>query len=102
MAQLIEIDITRTAPGKLRINSGDVLLFKATGDYLESGEGVVEVLGSFTPGLLLASGEKISAQGTPGTVMVRALQQGTAQITIVRGGPWGTRSESLYELEVEP
>lgn len=102
MAQLIEIDSTIPASEKIKINSGDILLFKATGGYIKSGEEVVEVLGAFSPGHLLSSGEKVSPQGTPGTVLVRALKPGTAQINIVRGDPWNIFRDSVYELQVEP
>ena len=70
MSRLIEIDDPASCPVPLQIRAGDVLMFKASGALLRSGEDAVSVLGSFTTALVTGSGVMVDAHGPPHTVLL--------------------------------
>lgn len=47
MGRLIEIQAEQILPSTLAIRAGDLLVFEASGGHVLSGEGAVELLGTF-------------------------------------------------------
>ena len=82
------VDIEAPAPRRLRVRAGDVLRFAASGGRIEAGEGVVEPLGPFVPGVIGLDDELLSPQGGPAFYVLRAVGPGKARLTLFtsRGG----------------
>lgn len=102
MAHLVTIDSSQDLPPKIHINIGDVLLFKATGGHQLSGSDVMEYIGVFTESFLLPTGEKVYPQGSPGTVLFKALKQGKALLSLVINDAWSDPASKPCEVTIEP
>lgn len=100
MARLIETQSLPDLPSPIRISSGDVLMFSASGGRIQAGSEVLELLGSFVPGLLQEAGEIVSPMGAPGTVMFRARGPGQATIQVITGDPWYGSTTQTLEVQV--
>ena len=101
MGRLIEIQHAQGFPASLTIEPGDMLLFDATGGHVLSGEGVVEFLGPFLPGVVGDNGQILSPMGTPNTVLFFARRLGRATIDVVTGNPWGAFETTTLDIIVE-
>jgi hypothetical protein len=101
MGRLIEVQEAQTCPSPLTLQTGDVLLFHATGGAVESGGDVVEMLGPFLQAVLGDHGGILTAMGAPNTILVRARKPGQAVIDVVTGDPWGASQRTTLRLAVE-
>lgn len=100
MSRLIEIDDPASCPVPLQIRAGDVLMFKASGALLRSGEDAVSVLGSFTTALVTGSGVMVDAHGPPHTVLLLARSAGFARVTVIDGDPFGVPRSTEVSIDI--
>ena len=100
MGRLIEVQTALGVPSSLSLHVGDVLLFKATGGHVQSGD-VVEMLGAFLQAILGDNGHILTPMGAPNTVLFRALRPGRATIDVVTGDPWHAAQTTTLGLTVE-
>ena len=77
MARLIEVQDARTCPSPLTVSLGDLLLFRATGGRVRSGDDVVELLGPFLSAVLGDDGTILTPLGPPNTVLFHARRPGS-------------------------
>ncbi len=101
MGRIIEIQNVRAAPSSLTLRVGDVLLFKATGGHVRSGEDVIEMLGAYLPAVLGNNGEILTPMGAPNTVLFRALRPGRASVDVVTGDPWHAPQTTTLGITIE-
>jgi hypothetical protein len=101
MGRLIEIEHVGEGPPTLTVHVGDVLLFKATGGHVQSGDDVVEMLGAFLPAVQGDNGNILTPMGAPNTVLFRALRPGRASIDVVTGDPWHAPQTTTLAITVE-
>lgn len=103
MAQLIEVDDVNALPSPLTIRIGDVLVVRASGGNIVTGEASIERLGPFITGLPIGdSNELLSPMGSPHTVMFLARGSGPATIEIATGDPFFNPQFIRVEIQVEP
>jgi hypothetical protein len=99
MARLIQIT---TIPSSLKVVVGDVLQFAASGGRVADGDpDVVQLIGTFLRGTATPSGQVISPQGPPSTVLFRAQQEGRAIIHVMSGDPFRSAKKTDVEIVVE-
>ncbi|MDX6694042.1 MAG: hypothetical protein QOF02_1645 [Blastocatellia bacterium] len=101
MGRLIEIAPEQPLPPSLTLRVGDLLSFAATGGHVQSGSGVVEILGPFITGLLLDDSRILSPEGTPGAVFFLARRPGRATIDVITGDPWSAPHTKTMVITVE-
>jgi hypothetical protein len=101
MGRLIEVETARGIPSSLALQMGDVLLFKATGGHVQSGEDVVEMLGVFLLATLGDNDKILTPMGAPNTILFRALRPGRATIDVVTGDPWHASQMTALGITVE-
>src|SRR6266852_2596509 len=101
MSRLIEIQHGQDIPASLTVKSGDVLLFRATGGWVQSGSEVVEVIGHFVAGVLANNGELLFPAGAPDTVLFQAKTPGRATIDVVTGDPYRASRTTTLDITVE-
>ena|ERR1043165_6546394 len=100
MPRLIEVqDVAAPAP-HLTAQTGDVLLFRAAGARLLSGSGVLEPLGPFVTAVLAGTGEVLTPEGPPNTVLVRANGPGRAQLEVISGDPFHNPQTVTWTVSV--
>ncbi|MDM0065422.1 hypothetical protein [Variovorax sp. J31P207] len=102
MARLIEIPDVAACPSPLRVQSGDVLVLRASGARIDAGFDSVVVLGPFTAAMLGDNGEVIAAMGAPGTVLLQAREPGDASITVIGGDPFHAPRTIMVRISVQP
>ena len=103
MAQLIEIDDVNALPSPLTIRIGDVLLVRASGGNIVTGEACIERLGPFITGLPTGgSNELLSPMGSPNTIMFLARNAGPATIEVATGDPYFNPQFTRIEVQVDP
>ena len=103
MAQLIEIDDVNALPSPLTIRIGDVLLVRASGGNIVTGEASIERLGPFITGLPLSdSNEILSPMGSPNTLMFVARSAGFATIEVATGDPYFNPQFTRVDVQVDP
>jgi hypothetical protein len=102
MGRLVEIKSVQSLPPRLTIGIGDLLIFRAAGGHITSGEGILEILGPFMPGLILEDGTILSPMGAPNAVAFFARHPGQATIDVVTGDPWHSPQTARLEITVEP
>lgn len=95
MSRLIEIQDLDALPPALKVQSGDVLWFAATGGRAGPSDGkmnesadVVSLLGIYMQCVIGTNGQVLSPLGSPNTVLFLARQSGRARIEVVTGDPW--------------
>jgi hypothetical protein len=76
-------------PSRLTLRLADVLVVRASGGHVRSGD-AVELLGAYVPATLTNDAEIISPASAPNTVLFVARREGTSRIAIVLGDPWHT------------
>ena len=101
MARLIEVQDARVCPSTLELSPGDVLLFRATGGRVHSGDEVIELLGPFLQGVLGDDGRILAPAGLPNRVIFRARQPGRARIDVITGVPLHNPQTFTISLTVE-
>lgn len=101
MARLIEVQDARTCPSPLTVYLGDMLLFRATGGRVRSGDDVVELLGPFLSAVLGDDGTILTPIGPPNMVLFRARRPGRARIDAVTGDPFHTSQTTTLDITVE-
>lgn len=102
MARLIEIQDVAACPSPLRVQSGDVLVLRASGARIDAGSNAVDVLGAFSAAMLGDNGEVLAAMGAPGTVLLQARQPGDASITVIGGDPFHAPRTTIVRISVQP
>lgn len=102
MARLIEIENVQQLRSPLSLRTGDVLMVKASGGFVQAGEGVVERLGPFMPGLMQNDQSILSPMGSPGTVMFLARHPGQATVAVVSGDPFFNPEHIGVDIRVDP
>lgn len=100
MGRLIEVQNVLSAPSNLSLQVGDMLLFRATGGHVLSGN-VVEMLGAFLEAILGDDGNILTPMGAPNTVLFRALRPGRATIDVVTGDPWQATQTTTLAITVQ-
>jgi len=100
MSRLIEIEQTQDLPSDFTLGVGDVLKFWATGGRVQSGAGVVELLGPLLTSVVGTNGEILSPMGGPNVVLLRALQPGRVTIDVITGDPWGAVQTRTLEINI--
>ena len=102
MPRLIDVSSQQLLPPAVTLRAGDLLLVRATGGTVVSGNAVVEALGAFGAASLAPDGGVLAAAGGPDAVLFLARAPGRARIEVVRGDPWrGPRWAAVVELTVE-
>jgi hypothetical protein len=101
MGRLIEVRHVQECPRFLRLRSGDLLAFSATGGRIRSGEGVLEMLGAFLPAVIAPDREVLSPAGAPNTVMFLARRAGRSTMDVVTGDPWRAARTTTFDVLVE-
>ena len=101
MGRLIEVDDPLKCPSRLAVHTGDMLLFRAAGGRVRSGQGIVEMLGPFLQAILVEGGEVLTPQGPPNTVLFRACRPGHAVVDVITGDPFYQPHTTSCELTVE-
>jgi hypothetical protein len=102
MPRLIEIPKAEDGPPSLTIAVGDCLLFRASGGRIAQGGPCVELCGPFFPAFVAPSGEVISPQGSPDSVLVLARAPGPATLEIFRGDAWRGSHKITVAITVVP
>jgi hypothetical protein len=80
---------------------GDLLRVGATGGRVDEGKCLV-CLGAFRTGFLPQTGAFIHHSGPPTAVFFRAIEPGTARITLFTGDPYHDRSAVAVKIDVRP
>ncbi len=102
MSRLIEIDPTRRRiPDNIVITTGDLVLVRATGGHVRSGENSVRLLGAFLTALLREDGQVTAPLGAPNRVIFVARAAGDAVIDVVDGDPWGASKQTVVNVSVQ-
>jgi len=102
VGRLIEIDPSRRRiPRRVIIVAGDVLLIRATGGHVRSGEDAVHLLGALLTALLRENGHIIAPLGAPNRVIFVAQAAGDAVIDVVTGEPWGEFRTTILNVSVK-
>ena len=102
MPRLVEIDPSRRKiPGRIVIVSGDIVLLRATGGHVRSGEHAVHFLGAFLTALLKGKRPGYCAVGAPNRVVFVARAAGAAVIDVVTGDPWGESKVTILNISVQ-
>ena len=100
MPRLLDARDLTALPAALTLARGDVVLFAASGGHVLSGLDVVEMIGPFTSGLVLADGAAMSPAGGPNALLFRARKDGVAQVDVIRGAPWDSVTRSAIKITV--
>jgi hypothetical protein len=99
--RLLEIQpSTQPLPASLTVAVGDVLRFAASGGRVREGT-AVEVMGIFVQGVLGTDGRALTPQGTPNTVLFRAVEPGRASIEVFVGDPFHSPARVETSVIVE-
>jgi hypothetical protein len=85
MARLIEVQDVSVCPSPLMVHPGDLLLFRAVGGQVQSGDDVIEMLGPFVQAVLGNDGNILTPMGPPNTILFYARQPGSALIDVITG-----------------
>lgn len=99
MAKLVEIG--DPPPRALTMLAGDMLNFPASGGFVESGDGVVEALGPYTPAVVGLDGRLLSPESPPTTMLFRAARPGRARLAIFTGGGLMPTARTSVDILVE-
>jgi hypothetical protein len=83
------------------IGVGDVLLVRAAGARITSGQASLELLGTFVSGAFSREGEAVWPEGLPNIVLYRSRQVGTAISEVVIGGALGSPVRKTLEVQVQ-
>jgi hypothetical protein len=102
MARLIEVQDVRVCPSPLTVSLGDILLFRAAGGRVLSGDDVIELLGQFLQALVGDDGKILTPMGSPNTVLLRARRPGRALINVITGDPFHSPQTTVLGITVEP
>jgi hypothetical protein len=95
MSRLIEMQHVQNCLAPLAIRVGDLLLIQASGGRIQSGSSV-ELWGPYLPAVAAATGEIVTAMGSPNAILVRAREPGSAVMEVFTGDPWReTRTTTL-------
>ena len=98
MARLIEIADLKVA-AELSVRVGDVLLVRAAGGRIRTGEEVVEFLGPFVAAVVGDDGNVYTPMGPPNVLLFRAVRAGLGRVEIITGEPFGSPVSST-ELRI--
>jgi hypothetical protein len=90
MARIIEIPDAKQCPSTLTLHVGDVLVFRAPGGLVQSGNDVVEMLGAFVEAVVGEDGKIYAPVGPPNSVLFRALRAGRTKLEIVTSNPFSS------------
>src|SRR5215213_7156803 len=99
MALFIEAD--SSLPSQIHLTKSDVLLVRAFGVQIESGQHVIEVLGPLVSAVVQPSGYGLSPEGPPNSVLFIARENGTAKVNVFFGDPWYSPQQVAFEIIVE-
>src|SRR5437016_2046275 len=101
MPRLIEVQDPRLCTAPLTLHAGDVLLVRAAGGRVRSGDNVVEMLGPFVPAVVGDDANILTPMGPPNVVLFRARGPGRALIEVVTGDPFQVTRTSALTITVE-
>ncbi len=101
MPRLIEVSDARAGPSAQTLSVGDVLLFRAAGGHVRSGDNVIELVGIFVQAVVGNEGAIVTPMGPPNTVLFRALKPGHARIDVVTGDPFHAPQATVLRITVE-
>ena len=101
MSRLIEVQRVEDCPSPLVVRVGDVLSLPASGGRVRTGGLVIEMWGPFLPAVVGDSGDVLTPEGAPNTVLVRARQPGSATIDVFTGHPWPAPRTTTLDISVE-
>jgi len=99
MALLIEAD--SSLPSQIHLAKSDVLLVRAFGVQIETGQHVVEVLGPLVSAVVQPSGQSLSPEGPPNSILFVARERGTAKVNVFFGDPWYSPQQVAFTILVE-
>jgi hypothetical protein len=102
MGRLIEVQDVGGCPSPLTIHPGDVLLFRAAGGRVHSGNDVVEELGAFLTAVIGDNGSVLTPEGPPNAVLFRAHRSGDARIEIISGAAFHAPQRRALDVRVAP
>jgi hypothetical protein len=98
--RLIEVRPSQGVEGPIVVETGDLVLLRASGTRLETGEGVIEVLGSFRTAVAGRDGAVLTPAGPPDAVVLRAVAPGHASAAVSTGDPFRNPGSRPLEFEV--
>lgn len=101
MARLIEVQDAPGCPSPLTVHRGDVLLFRAAGGHVRSGEDVIELLGPFLSAVVGDDGNIFTPMGPPNAILFHARKPGRASIDVVSGEPFVSSQTTVLTVLVE-
>ena len=101
MPRLIEVPNVRECPSAQTVKVGDVLVFRAAGGHVRSGEAVIELVGPFVPAVVGDQGSIVAPMGPPSTLLFRARQPGRAMIDVITGDPFHSPQTTVLTITVE-
>jgi hypothetical protein len=102
MARLIEVPDAQKCASDLLLQTGDMLLFHASGGRIGSGGDVVEMLGPLLEAIVGEDGNVLTPMGAPNGVLVRARRPGRAAIDVITGDPWQRPLTTKLAITVNP
>jgi hypothetical protein len=101
MGRLIDIGNIAALPDALTLQTGDALMFAASGGYVRTGSEVMEMIGPFLVGVLGPTGEVLSPAGPPNSILFVARQRGEASIAVVTGDPFYAPTTTTLAVHVD-
>jgi hypothetical protein len=102
MGRLIEVPDAQKCASDLPLQTGDMLLFHASGGRIGSGGDVVEMLGPLLEAIVGEDGNVLTPMGAPNVVLVRARRPGRAAIDVITGDPWQRPLTTKLAITVKP
>src|SRR5947207_2642195 len=99
MPRLIELQDVKNTHAPITIRVDDVLLILGSGGRIKSGSSV-ELGGPYIPATAVASGEVVTAMGTPGTILAWARKPGLTILDVVSGDPWRETEKTVLHVNV--
>ena len=101
MPRLIEVDDASKCLSPLRLRTGELLLFHASGGRIESGNDVIKMMGPFITAVIGENGSILTPECPPNTVAFLAQKNGSAVISLITGALWHSPQATRLEISVE-
>ena len=101
MGRLIEVANISMCPSPMTVHVGDVLLFRAAGGLVLSGNDAIELLGAFVTAVVGTDGSIVSPAGLPNAVLYRARGAGKSRIEVVTGEVFHSPQQTELDINVK-
>jgi len=88
MTRLIEIDDAKYCAPSLSVKVGDLLVFSASGGWVNTGDSALRLVGVFMRAVIGTNRMVLEPVGSPNAVVFEVQQQGQATIDVISGNPF--------------